>query len=97
MTTRTQTWVDFTREADIAPLVATETYIVEDGLIRNVTWTPTVKMIAKLEVLMAASDTMPATGGESFPAYLLMLVVGGLLLIIGLGMRQPYCFRGHQG
>jgi hypothetical protein len=38
VTTRTQTWVDFTRELGIAPLVATEVYVVEEGKIAAVTW-----------------------------------------------------------
>jgi hypothetical protein len=41
VTTLTTTWHDFTRQIGVAPLEATEVYLIKDGKIANVTWTLT--------------------------------------------------------
>jgi len=41
VTTLTTTWHDFTRQIGIAPLEATELYVIKDGKISKVTWTLT--------------------------------------------------------
>lgn len=38
VTTRTQTWIDRTSALGVAPLIATEVYVVEEGKIAAVTW-----------------------------------------------------------
>ena len=53
VTTRTSTWVDPTREMGVAPLVATEVYIVQDGKIRGFTWTISDESLAKIQAAMA--------------------------------------------
>lgn len=47
--TLTETWTDATRRAGIAPLIALEAYMVEDGLIRQVVWSLTEGSAAELE------------------------------------------------
>ena len=51
VTTETKTWTDDTRALGVAPIVATEVYIVQDGKIKSVTWTISDESLA---VLMAA-------------------------------------------
>ena len=70
----------------IAPLEATEVYIVQDGKIISGEWTPTAETIAKLEAAMAPPATMPESGGERFPIYTLIMAMGGLLLLGGIGL-----------
>lgn len=83
VTTRTQTWVDFTRNLGIAPLVATEVYVVRDSKIISVTWTPTEETAAKLQAAMAS---LPETGGQPILGYMSLMVLGGLVLLGGLGL-----------
>ena len=90
VTTSTKTWVDFTRELGIAPLEATEVYIVEDGKITLVTWTPTEEAIAKLEAVMSVPEAMPESGAEIVPGYLLALILGGLVIVLGAGLAWRY-------
>jgi hypothetical protein len=50
--TETRTWMNWSREAGIAPLVATEEYVVEDGKITRVTWTLTQESLEQLMKVM---------------------------------------------
>jgi hypothetical protein len=85
VTTNTKTWVDFTRELGIAPLEATEVYVVQDGKIVSGTWSPTEESIAKLEAAMAP-EALPESGVSIFPTYAAVLVFAGVALLIGLGL-----------
>jgi LPXTG-motif cell wall-anchored protein len=85
VTTHTKTWVDFTRELGIAPLEATEVYIVEDGKIKSGTWTPTEETIAKLQAAMTP-ETLPESGSTAFPTSTLVLTLGGLAILGGVGV-----------
>ncbi len=57
VTTRTETWVDPTRQLGIAPLVATEVYTVENGQIQGWTWTLSDESLAEFEAAIAALPT----------------------------------------
>lgn len=83
VTARTKTWSDPTREMGVAPLVATEVYIVQDGKITSLTYTPTEESVAKLQAAMAA---LPVTGGAASPSYALVMAFGGLAILSGLGL-----------
>jgi hypothetical protein len=85
VTTHTKTWTDFTRELDIAPLEATEVYIVEDGKIKSGTWTPTEESVAKLQAAMAP-ETLPESGEAGFPTYYIIMTFGSLAILSGLGL-----------
>lgn len=85
VTTNTKTWVDFTRELGIAPLEATEVYIVQDGKIMSGTWIPTEESVAKLQAAMAP-ETLPESGGVTFATYAAALALGGLAILGGLGL-----------
>ncbi len=50
--TETKTWMNWSREAGIAPLVATEEYVVQDGKITHVTWTLTQESLEQLMAVM---------------------------------------------
>jgi len=84
VTTKTQTWMDQTRQLGVAPLVATEVYVVKNGKITSETWTITPESAAKLQAAIAA---LPKTGGELFPTYALAVALGGLAILAGLGLR----------
>jgi hypothetical protein len=89
VTTKTTTWIDFTREMEIAPLVAEEVYTFQNGKIMGFTWTPTDETVAKIQTAMAS---LPETGGVAFPSYLLAMALGGLAIFSGLGLalrRRP--------
>jgi hypothetical protein len=82
VTTKTTTWIDFTRQMGIAPLVAEEVYTFQNGKITGFTWTPTDETVTKIQSAMAA---LPETGGVAFPSYLLVATLGGLAILSGLG------------
>ena len=56
VTTKTLTWSDMTRKFGVAPLVATEVYIVKDGKITSATWTLTPESQAKFMRALAAQQ-----------------------------------------
>ncbi|HEY83787.1 MAG TPA: SnoaL-like domain-containing protein [Chloroflexi bacterium] len=84
VTAKTTTWIDFTREMGIAPLIATEVYTFQDGKIAGFTWIPTDETAAKIQTVLAA--TLPETGGASFPIHVLALALGGLVILSGLSL-----------
>jgi len=53
VTTKTQTWVDPTRELGVAPLFATEIVTVEDGKIKDWTWNLSEESLAAMQAAMA--------------------------------------------
>ena len=52
VTSRTLTWNDMTRNLGIAPLVATEVYVIEGGKIKRATWTLSPESQAKMQAAM---------------------------------------------
>jgi hypothetical protein len=83
VTTKTTTWIDFTREMGIAPLVATEIYTFQDGKITGFIWTPTDETASKIQAVLA---TLPETGGVALPTYALATILGTLAIISGLSL-----------
>ncbi len=57
-TTETKTWGDGIPGG--GPNIATEVYVVEDGKITSITWTPTAETIANLTAAMDATEAEPA-------------------------------------
>jgi hypothetical protein len=92
VTTRTSSWVDATREMGVAPLVATEVYIVQGGKIKGFTWTISDESLTAIQAAMAA---LPETGGAAFPSYALAMALGGLAILGGLGLKLLRR-RSHQ-
>lgn len=61
VTTRTTSWHDFTRQLGVAPLAATEVYVVKNGKIASLTWTITPESLAKLQAALAKAQAESAT------------------------------------
>ena len=61
VTTNTQTWQDTTRALGVAPLVATEVYVIEGGTIASLTWTISDESLARLQAAMAPAVEPTAT------------------------------------
>lgn len=59
VTTRTLTWMDGTRALGVAPLEATEVYVVKDGKIISEIWTITGESKARLMAAIAAAQATP--------------------------------------
>ncbi len=57
VTTKTQTWTDGTRQLGVAPLVATEVYVVKESRIKGLTWTISPESLAKLQAASAPTAT----------------------------------------
>ncbi len=62
VTTKTQSWMDPTRALGVAPIVATEVYVVKDGKITSETWTISPESAAKLQ----AATTSPIPSPPAF-------------------------------
>lgn len=91
VTTRTQTWVDFTRQLGIAPLVATEVYVVEEGKIAAVTWVLTPESKTALLNALAALPPAPTVlvqGGPLKGANGLTVGPDGYLYVGSLGSNE---------
>ena len=62
VTTQTQTWIDMTRQFGIAPLTATEVYIISEGKIASLTSTISPKSRLELQSALQAQvkeDAIP--------------------------------------
>jgi ketosteroid isomerase-like protein len=83
-------WADPTRAMGIAPLVTTDVFTVQDGLITSQTSTLTEESAQKLMAAMAAMEpeTMPETGGDVFAVYGALVALGGLVVLGGLGLAR---------
>ncbi len=57
VTTKTTTWHDFTRQLGLAPMQATEVYVIQDGKIASLTWIISEESLAKLAPALA--DVFP--------------------------------------
>jgi len=84
VTTRTTSWHDFTRQIGVAPLEATEVYVIKNGKIASETWTLSPESLDKLQAALAA---LPETGGVAFPTYALVIALGGLAILGSFGLR----------
>jgi ketosteroid isomerase-like protein len=96
VTTKTLTWGGG-MPPGVAPMEAEETYVVQDGKIKSITWVASEESNAKWQAAVAAMEpeTMPETGGAAFPAYGALVVLGGLAVLAGLGLlRRPRVRRG---
>ncbi len=65
--TRTTTWHDYTREIGVAPVEATEVYVIEDGKITTEAWHVSEASLAKLKPFLAEDapvevEAAPTTG-----------------------------------
>jgi ketosteroid isomerase-like protein len=91
-------WADSSRAIGIAPLVTTDVYTVQDGLITSQTSTLTEESAAKLMAAMAAMEpeTVPQTGGQALPLSGALLALGGMAFLGGLSLlRPPLSGRGR--
>jgi ketosteroid isomerase-like protein len=84
VTVESRIWDSDTRALGVAPLVATEVCVVEDGKIKSTTWTMSDESLAALGAALAA---LPETGGKTFPAYAWVLTLGGMGLIAGISLK----------
>ena len=84
VTVESRVWQSDTRALGVAPLVATEVCVVEDGKIKSMTWTMSDESLAALGAALAA---LPETGGGTFPAYAWVVALGGLAVAGGLGIE----------
>ena len=86
VTTLTRTWMNPTRQMGIAPLEATETFVIQDGLIQSETWLLTPASLEKLSAAMAAaqatSEAGPAGNPAEMPAMTIDDVVGDWLFTV---------------
>lgn len=83
VTARTTTWHDFTRQLGVAPMVATEVYVIEDGKIASLTWTITAESLARLKpALLAVLPPAPTADPAAEPpvpgSALTVTVAGGV-------------------
>ena len=53
VTTQTRTWMDWSRKAGIAPIMATEVFVIHDGKIVSETWTISPESQAQLAAISA--------------------------------------------
>ena len=88
VTTKTLTW-GAGMPPGVAPLEARETYVFQDGKIKSITWAATEESNTKLQAAIAAMapESLPETGGNAFPIYTVVAVLGGLAVAGGLGLR----------
>lgn len=85
VTLAVQTWTDDTRQLGIAPITATEVYVIRDGKVQSFAWTMSEESMAAFSAAMAA---LPETGGGAFPLQEVMLGLGGLAVAGGLSLER---------
>ena len=98
VTTKTLTW-GAGMPPGVAPLEARETYVFQDGKIKSIIWAATEESNTKLQAAMAAmaSESLPETGGVSFPSYAVLAILGGLIGIGGFGLKTLRWRRRNGG
>jgi hypothetical protein len=89
VTAESKTWSNDTQALGVAPMVGTEVCVVENGEIKSMTWTMSE---ASLAALGAALATLPQTGGTALPGQAWIVLLGGVALAAGLGVRH----LGHR-
>lgn len=90
VTAEGKSWDNDTRALGVAPLVGTEVCVVEDGLIRSLTWTMSDESLAALGAALAA---LPQTGAGHAPGFGWSLGLGGLCLAGSAGLG---CLRRRE-
>ena len=85
VTSESKVWDNDTRALGVAPLIGTEVCVVEDGTIKSLTWTISEASLAALGAALAA---LPQTGGEGLPGQVWVVLLGGVALAAGLGVRH---------
>ena len=61
VTTQTTSWHDFTRQLGVAPMVATEVYVIKNGKIASLTWTISPESLTKMQAALAKAQAESAT------------------------------------
>ena len=81
-------WADESRAAGIAPLVTTDVYTVQEGLITSQTSTLSEESAAKLMAVLDAAEpeTMPETGAPTFAVYGALVALGAVCTLGGLAL-----------
>lgn len=80
VTARTTTWHDFTREIGVAPVEATEVYVIEDGKIATEAWHVSEESLAKFKAALAEvlpAEAEPAPSPESPVSEMMVTFAGG--------------------
>jgi hypothetical protein len=80
VTARTTTWHDFTREIGVAPVEATEVYVIEDGKIATEAWHVSEESLAKFKGALAEivpAEAEPAPSPESPASEMTVTFAGG--------------------
>lgn len=85
VTSESKVWDNDARALGVAPLIGTEVCVVENGKIKSLTWTMSDESLAALGAALAA---LPQTGGEGLPGQAWVVVLGGVALAAGLGVRH---------
>jgi len=83
VTTRMKSSMAFARELGVPWIEATEVEVIRDGKIQSITWTMSEGSAAALQAAMAG---LPETGGDLFPSYTLVTVLGWFAIVGGLGL-----------
>lgn len=86
VTTLTKYSDDGLRGLGLAFIEGIEEYTVQDGKITAYTWTTTEESLSQLMVVEPHPEALPETGGQTLPAYIWVMVWGGLVFLAGLGL-----------
>lgn len=76
---------DDLRNMGLEFIEGTEEYVIQDGKITVYTWTMTDESLAELMAAMPP-ETLPESGGDGFPTYVVLMAIGGLTILVGLGL-----------
>lgn len=85
VTTNEKTYSDFSRDLGIAPLEGITKYNIQNGKIKGFTWTMSDESWAKLQAAMPP-QSMPESGGTTFPTYAVIITLGGMAILGGLSL-----------
>jgi ketosteroid isomerase-like protein len=97
VTTKTLTWGGG-MPPGVAPMVAEETYVIQDEKIKSITWVASEESNAKWLAAVEAMEpeTMPETGGAAMPVFAGIMVLGALVVLGGLSLVLR-SLSGHTG
>jgi ketosteroid isomerase-like protein len=76
---------DDLRSLGIESIELTEELVVQDGKITNYTSTMSDESVAEVMAALPP-ETVPETGGDGFPIYVVLMAIGGLTISVGLGL-----------
>jgi ketosteroid isomerase-like protein len=62
----------------------TEELVVQDGKITNYTYTMSDESVAEVMAALPP-QTMPVSGGDGFPTYVVLMAIGGVAISVGIG------------